>query len=206
MKPIFDSINGNLNNALSLLKDQKNYNHWYALQRMLEFDEEDLQNLHSTLFSSSVSLSRALQHKFSEGLDALNAERTVAIKQCHSPFLSWSLDWKLGRIGIDFFTGNRGSAATRFLRLAAAIADSESEAGIDVGVIIFLTGKAKLRGNLDTSVPTWEEATQQIKLFSAFIHSPILIMGLDGPEDFLVERTSSVGQKSKCVPLDRELD
>ena len=68
--------------------------------------------------------------------------------------------------------------------------------------MIFLSQRAKIRGNLDTTVPTWEEAVLQQPLFEPFIRSPIALIGLDGPFSFQIERLKSQDKKSRCLLLD----
>ena len=206
MKPLIDRNFGEFQSAFSLLESNHHRHHWQALLEALVFEEADLMALHDSLYSNSVSISRALQHRLTEVLIQLGAERKVSITDSKSPFLNWALDWKLGGIGIDFFTGNRGAAATRLLRLASAISDKKSHAEVGVGVMIFLSQRAKIRGNLDTTVPTWEEAVLQQPLFEPFIRSPIALIGLDGPFSFQIERLKRQDRKSRCLLLDPDLD
>ena len=75
----------NFNPILSLLESNHHRHHWQALLEALVFEEADLMALHDSLYSNSVSISRALQHRLTE-LIQLGAEVKISITDSKSPF------------------------------------------------------------------------------------------------------------------------
>ena len=58
---------------------------------------------------------------------------------------------------------------------------------VDLGIIITATNQMKKSGGYDGSVGSFEKYIEYLSVFKPFISTPILLIGLNSPEDFQIK-------------------
>ena len=185
-------------NALTLFENDTKFTYlWNEVQTALDsISDEDLINE----FTDS---SRTSKKSISEAINKLIDERLVDLGwNRQSPIFNnseyrptskdkwWTLDFAKDEIAIEVAFNHGGHVAWNLIKpvLSGELNHVEKAIQTSGGIIITATDKMKRAGNFDGAVGSYEKYLQYLAPFQNILTVPMLIIGLDAPETFKINK------------------
>ena len=110
----------------------------------------------------------------------------------------WRLDFAKDPISLEV-AFNHGEAITHNLLkpvLASQLNHVKKSIQTQMGVIITATEELKDKGNFDSAVGTYDKHIEYLKPYSMIITIPMIIIGLDAPASFSIDKISREVKKN----------
>jgi hypothetical protein len=170
------------------------------LQRAIRgIGERDLIDAFESFEKAPVGLQRALNKAIGDALrGGWTAESQIFAGEAFSSN-AWRLDFAREGVAVEVAFNNRGSAAWNLVKLtlSAELNHLHKDTTTSVGVLITATDALKAVGNIDSAVGTFDQFRKYADAMANILTSPILLVGLEAPVGFRVERVR--GTKSGAI-------
>ena len=104
----------------------------------------------------------------------------------------WRLDFAKNNISIEVAFNHGEAIAHNIMKpvLASELNHVQKEIQTKMGVIIVSTKAMKSSGGFDGAVGTFEKFIEYFKPYNMLIPTPIVLIGLDKPESFIIDKKS----------------
>lgn len=153
--------------------------------------DEDIRSCHEEHFADSVSISKAINRLLKDRLveNEWCAESPI-FQDNHYNGLRWRLDFAKDLISIEVAFNHGEAIAWNLLKpvLASELNHVEKAIQTEVGIMVCATRELKETGNFDSSVGEYEKVCRYLRPLRDLLTAPMLIIGLEAPETFRVER------------------
>lgn len=172
---------------------------WNEIQLALDgISEEDLiQSFNSNQRTSKKSLSEPINKLVDERLVAMQWNRQSAIfnNSDYRPTSKnkwWTLDFTKESLAVEVAFNHGEAVAWNLIKpvLSSELNHVEKAIQTQAGVLITAKQSLKVAGNFDTSVGTYEKFLQYLLPFQNILSVPMVIIGLEAPKTFRVNKTS----------------
>lgn len=187
-------------NALTLFENDPTFsNLWSEVVQALEnISDEDIINYYnSNNRSSKKSISDAINKLIDERLVDLNWNRQSPIfnNSIYRPTSRnhwWTLDFAKDSIAIEVAFNHGEAVAWNLIKpvLSGELNHVEKAIQTQAGIIITATNRMKTAGNFDGSCGTYEKFLQYLDPLRNILTVPMIVIGLDAPETFIVNKAT----------------
>ena len=146
--------------------------------------------------------SRTSKKSLSEAINTLIDERLVALDwNRQSPIFNnseyrptsknrwWTLDFTKKSLAVEVAFNHGEAVAWNLIKpvLSSELNHVEKAIQTNAGVIITAKDSLKRAGNFDSSIGTYEKFLQYLAPFGNILSVPMVIIGLDAPETFIID-------------------
>ena len=100
-----------------------------------------------------------------------------------------SLDYVKNKISIEVAFNHQEATAHNIMKpvLASELNHVKKDIQTELGLIIVATESLKKKGNFDSAIGTFEKFIEYFKPYNNIISIPIVLIGLDKPDDFYID-------------------
>ena len=107
---------------------------------------------------------------------------------------TWRLDFVKDLIAVEVAFNHGEAIAHNLLKphLSSQMNHVGKETDTELGVVICVTEKFKNRCNFDNAVGHFEKQLVYLKPYSQILTTPLVIIGLDGPQSFTINKEKEV--------------
>lgn len=176
----------------AILKEPQFRPTYVQVQRIIErVTDDELIQKHESYGEKQMSLSRAindvLKHKFIE--DGWKEESPIFQEDEYSD-KRWRLDFAKVPISVEVAFNHGEAIAWNLLKpvLASELNHVKKAIQTEVGILITATQSLKEAGAFDSAVGEYEKFLRYLPPMSAVLTVPLVIIGLEAPETFRVEK------------------
>jgi hypothetical protein len=194
--------------ALSVVTETEFCTDWAEFKTVLDSitDEmliQDFERFNAEAVSSgkrkAMSLSRSINALIDEGLVGRGWTRQSKIfGDARFVDKKWTLDFAKktpgepnggGTFSVEVAFNNAGSMAWNLIKpvLASELNHVSKAVQTQIGIIVFATESLKKAGCFDNTVGTFELAQDHLAAMQNILVTPIVLVGLEAPESFVVE-------------------
>ncbi len=101
----------------------------------------------------------------------------------------WTLDFYKNNIQLEIAFNHEEGTAWNIMKIPLSNKPNcyEHKQQVDLGIIITATNQMKRSGGYDSSVGSFEKYIEYLSAFNPFISTPILLIGLQSPDDFKIK-------------------
>ena len=102
----------------------------------------------------------------------------------------WRLDFAKNSISVEVAFNHAEAIAHNIIKpvLASELNHVQKEIQTKLGIIVTATKSMKSKGNFDGAVGTFEQFIEYFKPYSAIVPTPIVLIGIEAPETFLINK------------------
>lgn len=165
---------------------------WEEIQDViLGISDDDLSDTHKDQFSSKMSLSHAINYLLKERFVAAGwlAESPI-FQEDEYQGNRWRLDMVKRDISIEVAFNHGEAVAWNLLKpvMASELNHVQKAIQTRIGVIICCTPALKAAGAFDSSVGDMDKFISYLKPLSNVLTVPMILIGLEAPKSFVVEK------------------
>lgn len=191
-------------NALTILENEEEFrDSWNEIQYILNnlTDERIIECFNTHFTSSNKSLSKAINKLLKEDFSKLNWSTESPIFQetqyKNKRNKTWRLDMAKNNISVEVAFNHGGTTAWNLLKpvLASELNHVQKAIQTKMGVIICATQGLKKTGNFDNAIGTYEKYLLHLKPMMNQLSVPMLLIGLEAPETFVVSERNVGNRK-----------
>ena len=104
----------------------------------------------------------------------------------------WRLDFAKNKTSIEVAFNHQEATAHNIMKpvLASELNHVQKDIQTELGVIIVATESLKKGGNFDSAIGTFEKFIEYFKPYNNVITVPIVLIGLETPETFLIDKAT----------------
>ena len=104
----------------------------------------------------------------------------------------WRLDFAKNKTSVEVAFNHQEATAHNIMKpvLASELNHVKKDIQTELGVIVVATESMKKRGNFDSAIGTFEKFIEYFKPYNNLITVPIVLIGLEKPEGFYVDKQS----------------
>lgn len=188
-------------NALELLENNPSYlEDWYELKSIIEniTDEKLISYFTTHSDGKNKSLSVAINR-------LLKDELVENGWQSESPIFQdpryiddkWRLDFAKNKIAIEVAFNHGEATAWNLIKpnLSGELNHVKKAIQTEIGVIITATDELKAKGGFDSAVGSYEKFLTYLQPMRNMLSVPMLIIGLNSPENFVIRHEKRDGKK-----------
>lgn len=168
---------------------------WSELASTLDgITDDDIVTLYTTRYEGKMSISWAVNDLIDERLVALGWSRQSAIfadpKYSSGRETRWRLDFAKDEVSVEVAFNHGEASAWNLLKpvLASELNHVEKAIQTSAGVLIAATEGMKAAGGFDGAVGTYESFVRYLPPLNNVLTVPILLVGLEAPSTFRIER------------------
>ncbi|MEW5570401.1 BglII/BstYI family type II restriction endonuclease [Rossellomorea marisflavi] len=179
---------------------------WNELLSVLDSitDNDLIRHFNSNTRTSKKSLSNSINDLIEDRLGVKGWARQSAIfnnsdYRPRSRQRWWTLDFAKGPICIEVAFNHGEAVAWNLIKpvLASELNHVEKAIQTKGGIIITATDTLKKAGNFDNSIGTYEKFLQYLAPFRNILTVPLVIIGLDAPVTFKIDREHKIVKRRK---------
>ena len=102
----------------------------------------------------------------------------------------WRLDFAKNSISVEVAFNHAEAIAHNIIKpvLASELNHVQKEIQTKLGIIVTATKSMKSKGNFDGAVGTFEQFIEYFKPYSAIVPTPIVLIGIEAPETFVINK------------------
>ncbi len=102
----------------------------------------------------------------------------------------WRLDFAKNSISIEVAFNHAEAIAHNIIKpvLASELNHVQKEIQTKLGIIVTATDSMKIKGNFDGAVGTFEQFIEYFKPYSAIVPTPLVLIGIEAPETFMINK------------------
>lgn len=102
----------------------------------------------------------------------------------------WRLDFAKNSISVEVAFNHAEAIAHNIIKpvLASELNHVQKEIQTKLGIIVTATENMKSKGNFDGAIGTFEQFIEYFKPYSAIVPTPIVLIGIEAPETFLINK------------------
>ncbi len=172
---------------------------WNEIQHVLTSitDEDLITYFNSNRRTSKKSLSEAINTLIDERLTDLqwNRQSPIFNNSEYRPTSRnrwWTLDFTKDSIAVEVAFNHGEAVAWNLIKpvLSSELNHVEKAIQTHAGIIITAKDTLKRAGNFDSAIGTYEKFLQYLAPFRNLLSVPMVIIGLDAPETFIIDRTT----------------
>jgi hypothetical protein len=106
----------------------------------------------------------------------------------------WRLDFAKNSISVEVAFNHAEAIPHNIIKpvLASELNHVQKEIQTRLGIIITATENMRSKGNFDGAVGTFEKYIEYFKPYSAIVPTPIVLIGIEAPEIFLINQKKEV--------------
>ena len=104
----------------------------------------------------------------------------------------WRLDFAKNNISVEVAFNHGEAIAHNIMKpvLASELNHVQKEIQTKMGIIITATNNMKIKGGFDGAVGSFEKSIEYFKPYNMLIPTPIILIGIDEPETFYIDKES----------------
>lgn len=166
--------------------------------------DTDLRTRHLSYGGRQMSLSRAINDLLKERLMAAGwREESPIFQDTEYQGERWRLDFAKAPISVEVAFNHGEAIAWNLLKpvLASELNHVEKAVQTEVGVVITATESLKRAGAFDSAVGEYEKFQRYLAPLSSVLTVPMLLIGLEAPDTFMLEKVIGNGEKSRVVDI-----
>lgn len=172
---------------------------WNEIQHVINnITDEDLINyFNANRRTSKKSLSEAINTLIDERLSELqwNRQSPIFNNSEYRPTSRnrwWTLDFTKDSLAVEVAFNHGEAVAWNLIKpvLSSELNHVEKAIQTHAGVLITAKDSLKRSGNFDNAVGTYEKFLQYLDPFRNILSVPMVIIGLDAPETFIINSTT----------------
>jgi hypothetical protein len=167
--------------------------------------EQDLIDRHNSLTGSKMSLSTAINQLLKERFIGLNWQEESPIFQDtdYESEKHWRLDFAKVPLSIEVAFNHGEAIAWNLLKpvLASELNHVQKAIQTEIGIVIVATKAMKEAGAFDGAVGEYEKFLRYLKPLSSVLTVPMVIIGLEAPETFKVQKVLTDGRNSGNIVM-----
>jgi Restriction endonuclease BglII len=166
--------------------------------------DEDLKSKHLSFNGKQMSLSRAINDVLKERFMALGwREESPIFQDTEYEGERWRLDFAKNPISIEVAFNHGEAIAWNLLKpvLASELNHVQKAIQTEVGIVITATENLKRAGAFDSAVGEYEKFLRYLPPLSSVLTVPMLIIGLEAPETFRLEKTREGEGRSAIIEI-----
>ena len=183
-------------NSNLLVEDEEFEKDYQELVNALEtISDKDLENgFLSSSRENIKSLSEPINDLIKDRLVKLgwNAESGLFKEAPYDKTNSsrWRLDFAKNSISVEVAFNHAEAIAHNIIKpvLASELNHVQKEIQTKLGIIVTATENMKSKGNFDGAIGTFEQFIEYFKPYSAIVPTPIVLIGIEAPETFLISK------------------
>jgi len=183
-------------NSNLLVEDEEFVKDYQELVNALEtISDKDLENgFLSSSRENIKSLSEPINDLIKDRLVKLgwNAESGLFKEAPYDRTNSsrWRLDFAKNSISVEVAFNHAEAIAHNIIKpvLASELNHVQKEIQTKLGIIVTATKSMKSKGNFDGAVGTFEQFIEYFKPYSAIVPTPIVLIGIEAPETFVINK------------------
>lgn len=101
----------------------------------------------------------------------------------------WTLDFYKDKIQLEIAFNHEEGTAWNIMKIPLANQPNiyKHKQRVEMGIIISVTNQMKRSGGYDGSVGSYEKYIEYLSVFKPFVPTPILLIGLQSPDDFKIK-------------------
>ena len=164
---------------------------WRELQGVISsITDKDILREHSEKTPNRKSISMAINNLLHKRLVAKGWKPESAIFNDPNYYQSrWRLDFSKNNISIEVAFNHGEAIAWNLLKpvLASELNHVDKDVQTRLGVVIMATEEMKKAGGFDGAVGTFEKAERYLKPLQNQLSCPMVLIGLNAPDSFIVE-------------------
>lgn len=153
--------------------------------------DADLNKKHGSYAHPPMSLSKAINDLLKERFTSAGwKEESPIFQETEYEGERWRLDFAKSAISIEVAFNHGEAIAWNLLKpvLASELNHVRKAIQTEVGIVIAATGALKAAGAFDSAVGEYEKFIRYLKPLSAVLTVPMVIIGLEPPETFILEK------------------
>lgn len=166
--------------------------------------DEDLKAKHLSFNGRQMSLSRAINDVLKERFMSLGwREESPIFQDTEYEGERWRLDFAKNPISIEVAFNHGEAIAWNLLKpvLASELNHVQKAIQTEVGIVITATENLKRAGAFDSAVGEYEKFLRYLPPLSSVLTVPMLIIGLEAPETFKLDKVKNGIERSVIVNL-----
>ena len=183
-------------NSNLLVEDEEFVKDYQELVNSLEtISDKDLENSFLSSSRENIkSLSEPINDLIKDRLVKLgwNAESGLFKEAPYDRTNSsrWRLDFAKNSISVEVAFNHAEAIAHNIIKpvLASELNHVQKEIQTKLGIIVTATKSMKSKGNFDGAVGTFEQFIEYFKPYSAIVPTPIVLIGIEAPETFVINK------------------
>ena len=174
------------------IAEEPEFHHdWKELLGVIEsISDADIVSEHSANTPKRKSISMAINNLLKSRLveKGWNPESAI-FNDANYLQTRWRLDFSKNKISVEVAFNHGEAIAWNLMKpvLASELNHVEKEAQTRLGVVIMATEEMKRAGGFDGAVGTFEKAERYLKPLQNQLSCPMVLIGLNAPEAFIVE-------------------
>lgn len=170
---------------------------WEEVKNVLDniTDDDIITHFNNSVRSSKKSISDSINYLIDERLCNLDWNRQSPIfnESEYRPTSRgtwWTLDFAKGDIAIEVAFNHGEAVAWNLIKpvLSSELNHVEKAIQTRAGIIVAATDAMKKAGNFDNAVGTYEKFLQYLKPFNNILTVPLVIIGLEAPDTFIINK------------------
>lgn len=182
------------NQADSILEGDLTLNSvYYDLVKIIEsISDDDIIDRFKKIGKNSKSISNTISNLLDEKLMKDNWIKEIPFfddtLRTSGRSKRWTLDYYKEKVQLEIAFNHEEGTAWNLMKIPLAIKPNiyTHNQRVDIGIIVTATNQMKKAGGFDNSVGSFEKYIEYLKIFTPFISNPILLIGLQSPDDFKV--------------------
>nr|AIE95404.1 hypothetical protein [uncultured marine group II/III euryarchaeote AD1000_65_H04] len=186
-------------NGETIANDSEFSNEWTEIKEVLTgITDEDLITEFESRTRVEKSISLTINKLIKERLVAKSwAEESPIFQSKEHTSGKWRLDFAKGKISVEVAFNHGEATAWNLLKPSLASEYNYIDKAIQtkLGIVIFATQKMKKAGGFDNAVGTLEKAETYLKPMYSLLPCPMIIIGLEEPESFVIEHKKDGNRK-----------
>lgn len=190
------------NNAYEILSHINEFNYAFEhLQKIIDsVTDDDIVNKFEEIGKNSKSLSNTIYSLMEEKLIKQEWEKELHIfhdfDENQSRGKRWTIDFYKKNIQLEIAFNHEESAAWNIMKFQISSQPNiyKHRQEVKIGVLILATNQFKKIGGFDNSIGSFEKYIEYLSVMKPFVSLPILLIGLQGPDEFKIKHRT-INQK-----------
>lgn len=185
-------------NAQTIFENDPNFSHlWLEIQTVLNdiCDDDIITYYNADTRTSKKSISDALNKLIDERLVQLGWSRQSPIfnNSIYRPRGKnhwWTLDFAKDTIAVEVAFNHGEATAWNLIKpvLSSELNHVQKAIQTQAGIVITATDNMKTAGNFDNSAGSYEKFLQYLDPFRNILTVPMIIIGLEAPNTFIIDK------------------
>ena len=178
-------------NGETVAKDSEFSNEWSEIKDVLSgITDEDLIAEFESRTRIEKSISLTINKLIKDRLVAKGwAEESPIFQSKDHNSGKWRLDFAKEKISVEVAFNHGGTTSWNLLKPSLASEYNHIDKAIQtkLGIVIFATSNMRKAGGFDNAIGTLEKAETYLKPMYSLLPCPMIIIGLEEPESFIIE-------------------
>lgn len=171
-----------------------------VVEQLLSIDDDEIVSEQEAYTGRTKSISKPLTNILEGRMVHKEWNKEVRIFQSNIKSYQsnrWSLDFEKDGISLEIAFNHEEGTAWNIIKGYISNKSTKITKSITTNgsIIITATNDLKRLGGFDSSVGSFEKYNEYMRVFEELIEYPIILIGLEGPDTFLVKHKNVVNKK-----------